>query len=333
MRRMETWLRFLALSQCSEPSKRRRDSRGHRRHRERGHIDVCGRVTRWPHARDRFAGEHLDSALRRGSRPRASPTSSTTPVSPLVARREIHRLLRVPRRRFDLDGCAGRIESAQLTWGAFDDRDRWSHDGTRSRSPRIAAIRGQRLQHLDARHARRQLPPDHKDPADDYMPSWSPDDIEIAFVSTRESRTVWAVNVATGAERRFRAPAAPWTRRRGAGRIRSSITSRRRARAATRSTARRLPAPSTCLHSAPRGPRRQRSSCLRRQDSQADLTGGDAQTIEFSATMQVTRADSLYTRKKRDFTSLTPRPVLGVVRPSSRRTASRSPLPRLATST
>src|SRR5205814_5840502 len=45
------------------------------------------------------------------------------------------------------------------------------------------------------------------------------------------------------------------------------------------------------------------------------LGGGNAQTVEFSATMQVTRAAGTYARRKRDFTSTTPRQALGIVRP------------------
>ena len=41
--------------------------------------------------------------------------------------------------------------------------------------------------------------------------------------------------------------------------------------------------------------------------------GGAPQTVEFSATMQVTRAAASYTRRRRDFTSTVPRQVLGVV--------------------
>src|SRR4029077_3117423 len=43
--------------------------------------------------------------------------------------------------------------------------------------------------------------------------------------------------------------------------------------------------------------------------------GGKPQTVEFSATMQVTRAAGSYTRRRRDFTSTVPRQVLGVVSP------------------
>src|SRR5262249_60716620 len=42
-----------------------------------------------------------------------------------------------------------------------------------------------------------------KDPADDYMPTWSPDDGEIAFASARGTgQALWAVDVASGAERK-----------------------------------------------------------------------------------------------------------------------------------
>jgi imidazolonepropionase-like amidohydrolase/Tol biopolymer transport system component len=45
------------------------------------------------------------------------------------------------------------------------------------------------------------------------------------------------------------------------------------------------------------------------------VDGGAPQTIDFSATMQVTRAAEQYTRRKRDFTSVAPRQALGIVRP------------------
>ena len=43
--------------------------------------------------------------------------------------------------------------------------------------------------------------------------------------------------------------------------------------------------------------------------------GAGPQTVEFTAMMQVTRAETAYPHRRRDFTSTTPRPVLGVVRP------------------
>ena len=93
----------------------------------------------------------------------------------------------------------------KLTWGAFDDREpAWSHDGTRVA---FSSDRGNPLGSdyniwtLDMRSGElRQLT---KNPADDYMPTWSPDDKEIAFASARDDQAaVWAVDIATGAERK-----------------------------------------------------------------------------------------------------------------------------------
>src|SRR5258708_20870923 len=97
----------------------------------------------------------------------------------------------------------------KLTWGAFDDREpAWSHDGTRVA---FSSDRGSPLGSdynvwaLDMRTGEfRQIT---KDPADDFMPSWSPDDKEIAFASAREDQqAAWAVNLATGAERKVGTP-------------------------------------------------------------------------------------------------------------------------------
>src|SRR5262252_8156212 len=94
----------------------------------------------------------------------------------------------------------------KLTWGPFDDREPiWSHDGTRVA---FSSDRGDPLGSdynvwvLDVRSG--ELHQLTRDPADDYMPTWSPDDSEIAFASTRENgQSVWAVNVASGAERKM----------------------------------------------------------------------------------------------------------------------------------
>jgi imidazolonepropionase-like amidohydrolase/WD40 repeat protein len=45
------------------------------------------------------------------------------------------------------------------------------------------------------------------------------------------------------------------------------------------------------------------------------VTGGDAQTVEFKATLQVIQAQTQYTRRKRDFDATAPRQALGIVRP------------------
>jgi Tol biopolymer transport system component len=207
----------------------------------------------------------------------------------------------------------------KLTWGAFDDREpAWSHDGSKIA---FSSDRGDPLGSdyniwvLDvASGGLRQLT---KNPADDYMPSWSPDDREIAFASTRENtRSVWAVNVADSAERKLATAAgtvdAPsWgpggtlvyhVGEPGKSRLESegrSLTGSENAfafRAAWVSP--------TEFYYVSDGKIRKRST-----------TSGAPETVEFRATLQVTRAAEAYTRRKRDFDSVAPRPVLGIVRP------------------
>jgi Tol biopolymer transport system component len=204
----------------------------------------------------------------------------------------------------------------KLTWGAFDDREpAWSHDGTRVA---FSSDRGNpmgsdyNIWTLDMRDGSvRQIT---KDPADDYMPSWSPDDSEIAFASARGS--VWAVNVATGAERKVSSPtgtvdAPSWSPSNRIvyhaavpGQSRYEVDGKPITGSENVFAFRASWASPAEFYYVSDGKIRKRN-----------LSGGDAQTIEFTAMMQVTRADSLYTRKKRDFTTVAPRPVLGVVRP------------------
>jgi Tol biopolymer transport system component len=104
----------------------------------------------------------------------------------------------------------------QLTRGPFDDREpAWSHDGFRvafssdrgesiSAGQPAAGSANYNVWILDTRNG--QLTQVTKDRADDFMPTWSPDDSEIAFISTRAGgQTIWAVNVASGVERRVSA--------------------------------------------------------------------------------------------------------------------------------
>ena len=104
----------------------------------------------------------------------------------------------------------------QLTRGPFDDREpAWSHDGTRvafssDRGESISAGQVQagsgnyNIWILDLRT--NQLTQVTRERADDFMPTWSPDDREIAFISTRAGgQTIWAVTLASGAERRVSA--------------------------------------------------------------------------------------------------------------------------------
>ena len=207
----------------------------------------------------------------------------------------------------------------KLTWGAFDDREpTWSHDGTRVA---FSSDRGNALGSdyniwvLDLRDGSfRQLT---RDPADDYMPSWSPDDTEIAFVSARENRTIWAVNVASGAERKVSSTtgtvdAPSWS-------LSNQIVYHTSAGGQSRYEVDGKPITGTENVFAFRASWASPAEFYYVSDGKVrkrSLSGGAPQTVEFTATMQVTRADSLYTRKKRDFTSTVPRPVLGVVRPT-----------------
>jgi len=208
----------------------------------------------------------------------------------------------------------------KLTWGAFDDREPvWSHDGTKIA---FSSDRGDALGSdyniwvLDvASGGLRQLT---KNAADDYMPSWSPDDSEIAFASARDNaRSVWAVRLGDLSERKLATAAgtvdAPsW----GPGNtvvyhVAESGKSRLEAdgRALTggeNAFAFRVAWTSpTEFYYVSDAKIRKRS-----------VTGTSAETVEFKATLQVTRAADAYTRRKRDFDSVAPRPVLGIVRPA-----------------
>jgi Tol biopolymer transport system component/imidazolonepropionase-like amidohydrolase len=219
----------------------------------------------------------------------------------------------------------------KLTWGPFDDREPiWSHDGSRIA---FSSDRGSPLGSdyniwtLDVKSG--ELKQITKNPADDYMPSWSPDDKEIVFASSREEQQgLWAVNVADGTERKVGAPA-------GGGRVDSPSWGPDRqivyhvGRGGGRGAAATGPESSSYVLGANRITGDEnvfafRASWaspttfyyvsdgkIRKRDIKADRP----ETIEFTATLPVTRAAGTYTRRKRDFTSTTPRQVLGVVRP------------------
>jgi Tol biopolymer transport system component len=217
----------------------------------------------------------------------------------------------------------------KLTWGAFDDREpAWSHDGTRVA---FSSDRGSPLGSdyniwtLNIRSG--ELKQITKDPADDFMPSWSPDDREIAFASTRDDgRLVRVVDVATGAERSIprsgdgRVDAPSW----GAGGdlVYHVTTGGRGANAGVQESSRYEIAGKPITGSenvfAFRASWASAKEFYYVSDGKIRKRGPDngmPQTVEFAATLQVTRAATSYTRRKRDFTSVAPRQVLGVVSP------------------
>jgi Tol biopolymer transport system component len=204
----------------------------------------------------------------------------------------------------------------KLTWGPFDDREPiYSHDGTKIA---FSSDRGNPLGSdyniwvLDLKTGEfRQLT---TDPAEDYMPSWSPDDKEIAFASTRDGgRDLLAVTVADAKERKVltatgHVDSPSWG---PGGQIvyhsdtdrgsRLEVDGKPLTGEENAFAFRATWASPTDFYYVSDGKIRKRS-----------INGGDAQTIDFKATMVVTPA--LYTHQ-RDFDSTTPRQAVGIVRP------------------
>ncbi|HQZ38592.1 MAG TPA: amidohydrolase family protein [Vicinamibacterales bacterium] len=217
----------------------------------------------------------------------------------------------------------------KLTWGAFDDREPvFSHDGTRVA---FSSDRGNTLGSdyniwtLDVQSG--ELRQVTKGPADDYMPTWSPDDKEIAFASARgDGRSAWAINLADGTERQVasaagRVDAPSWGAggaivyhvsagagsgpgSSGPGSARYEIGGKTISGGENVFGFRASWANATEFYYVSDGKIRKRT-----------VGGAAPQTIEFTATLQVTRAATAYTQHRRDFTSTVPRQVLGVVHP------------------
>jgi Tol biopolymer transport system component len=206
----------------------------------------------------------------------------------------------------------------RLTWGPFDDREpAWSHDGTRVA---FSSDRGNPLGSdyniwvLDMRsNELRQLT---KDASEDYMPSWSPDDREIAFASTRDGgHAVWAVSVADLAQRSLvmvpsgRVDAPSWG---PGGQVVYHVTATDQSRYELEGK----PLTGTenvfafrASWASPTDFFYVSDGKIRRRTISAEA----AQTVEFTATLQVTQPQ--YTRRVRDFTTTKPRKALGIVRP------------------
>ncbi|MSO50709.1 MAG: amidohydrolase [Acidobacteria bacterium] len=206
----------------------------------------------------------------------------------------------------------------KVTWGTFDDREPiWSHDGTRVA---FSSDRGHVLGSdyniwmLDTRSG--AITQITKAPGEDFMPTWSPDDSEIAFVSSRDAYDgVWVINVATGAERKVRAvkgarvDAPSWG---PGGQLLYHVT----AGTQTRFELDGMPVTGPENVFAFRASWASPTEIIYVSDGKIrkrSITGLPMQTLDFTATMQVTRPQ--YTRRVRDFTSTTPRRVLGIVRP------------------
>jgi Tol biopolymer transport system component len=221
----------------------------------------------------------------------------------------------------------------QLTWGPFDDREPiWSHDGTHVAfsSDRGGALGSDyNIWTLDVRSG--ELTQITKDPSDDYMPSWSPDDKEIAFASSRENQqAAWAITIATGVERKV---GTPYNRGRidapswgpggdvvyhvgtggGRGAAADGPETSKYQIAGTPITGDENVFAFRASWASPSAFYYVSDGKIRKRDLKSASTAPE--TIEFSATLQVTRAANNYVRRKRDFTSVAPRQALGIVHP------------------
>lgn len=210
-----------------------------------------------------------------------------------------------------------------LTGGPFDDREpAWSHDGSRiafSSDRSLVAPTGPIAGNYDiwvldvAGGNVRQLT---SSPGDDYMPTWSPDDSEIAYVAARQrDHDIKAISVTTrnertlivGDARRARLDAPSWGGRivyhaLGSGGSRLEVDGAELTGDENAFPFRVSWASATEFYYVSDGVIRRRST-----------TGGAAQTIAFSATLSVTPA--AYARRPRELDSTAPRQALGIVRP------------------
>src|ERR1700735_136830 len=207
----------------------------------------------------------------------------------------------------------------KLTWGSYDDREpAYSHDGrylafASDRDNPLGSSYNIWILDLHSGIVKRAT----NDPSETHIPTWSADDKEIAFSSSREGgKSIWAVNVADGVERKIAtttgvASAPSWgvdgklvyhDLDANVSRLESDgkpLTGDENAFAFRASWG-----PDGDFYYVSDGKIRKRSA-----------NGGDAETVPFKATLQVTRANGTYVRRKRDFDSTAPRKALGIVRP------------------
>ena len=207
----------------------------------------------------------------------------------------------------------------KLTWGSYDDREpAYSHDGkfiafASDRDNPLGGSYNVWTLDLETGALKRVT----HDASENHMPTWSPDDKEIAFSSTREDgHSIWAVNLSEGTERKVAtaagaASAPSWSPE---GKIvyhdletdssRLDVDGNPLTGAENAFAFRVAWASGREFYYVSDGKIRKRS-----------VDGVKAETIPFRATLQVTRVNGTYVRRKRDFDSTTPRKALGIVRP------------------
>jgi Tol biopolymer transport system component len=205
-----------------------------------------------------------------------------------------------------------------LTWGPYDDRDPiFSHSGTHIA---FSSDRGNALGSdyniwtLDLRSG--ELKQITKSESEDFMPSWSPDDNEIVFATSRDGyESLWAINVRSMGDRRVRSvkgarlDAPSWG---PGGQIVYHVTAGNQ----TRYEVDGKPVTGSENVFAFRAAWASNSEYLYVSDGKIrrrTLAGLPMQTVDFTATMNVIHPE--YAHRVRDFTSTTPRKTLGLVRP------------------
>ena len=206
----------------------------------------------------------------------------------------------------------------KLTWGPYDDREPiFSHDGTRIA---FSSDRGDALGSdyniwtLDLRSG--ELKQITKSSSEDFMPAWSPDDSEIAFATSRDNyESIWAINVRSLGDRRVRSvkgarlDAPSWG---PGGQLLYHVTANQQ----TRYEIEGKPVTGTENVFAFRASWASNTEYLYVSDGKVrrrSVAGLPMQTVDFTATMPVIHPE--YTHRVRDFTSTTPRKMLGIVRP------------------
>ena len=206
----------------------------------------------------------------------------------------------------------------KLTWGTYDDREPiFSHDGTRIAfsSDRGSAMGSDyNIWTLDLRNG--ELKQITKHASEEFMPSWSPDDSEIVFATSRDNyESLWAMNVRTLGDRRVhsvkgvRLDAPSWG---PGGQLLYHVTQAGQARfeidgKSVTGTENVFPFRASWV--SPQEYLYVSDGKIRRRS----VAGLPLQTVEFTATMTVVHPE--YARRRRDFTSTTPRKTLGLVRP------------------
>ncbi len=216
----------------------------------------------------------------------------------------------------------------QLTTGTFDDREpHWSPDGKRLA---FASDRGGNYDVWVIELANRRLEQLTRDAANDFNPAWSPDGQSIAFASERSAgRGVWLIQDVAKADKR-----------------REVLLSKTNATVAAPAwspdgkqlvyqTGDRGSAPELWLQAVAPGEQPHLLSAagedvfpfraawlsmtefLYTADGQikrAKLGSEQRATVAFEATLKLNRPE--YARKQRDFDSIAPRPVRGIVAPA-----------------